>query len=149
MNTEKRHVDFKELKLGYRLPEIVQEIDQPLIDKAAIAHLDFNPVHTGIDWCERAMVFGTPKTVAHGMFTMSQLASVVLRHWLGTNVRIADIEVKLTRPVTVGSVITSRAEIKELHPRHDGDDLVVLGVSSTNAEGEVMSAGSVTVRVAK
>lgn len=149
MNTQKQRVEFKDLKLGDRLPEITQEITQELIDKAALAHLDFNPVHTNIPWCERAQVFGTPKTVAHGMFTMSQLASVVLRPWLHSNVRIGEIEAKLTRPVTVGSVVTSRAEIKELHPRQDGDDLVVLGVSSTNAADELVSIGSITVRVAK
>ena len=64
-------ISFSELAIGDEFPSITVEVTQDVIDVAALAHLDFNPVHTDIDWAERAQVFGTPKTVAHGMFTMS------------------------------------------------------------------------------
>jgi acyl dehydratase len=144
-NNEK--VVFSDLKIGDEFPEITVEITQEVIDVAALAHLDFNPVHTAVDWAERAQVFGTPKTVAHGMFTMSGMVSVVLRHWGKSGIAIVGIDGKLTRPVPVGSTVTTTGSIKELHPRSPGQDIVVVGVKAVDQDDNIVGVGSVRVRI--
>lgn len=136
---------FDEIKIGYQFPTIEHEITQQVIDRAALAHLDFNPVHTNIEWSARAQVFGTDKTVAHGMFTMSLMASAVLRHWdvIG---RIRKMEAKLTKPLPVGQRVTARAEVTELHPRHSGG-LVLIGLTVTDASGDVAGVGNYTIEL--
>jgi len=37
-----------------RIPDDRTPRDQEVIDRAALAHLDFNPVHTNIEWNKRA-----------------------------------------------------------------------------------------------
>jgi len=141
------HLDASELELGLAFPPIEQTVTQQVIDVAALAHLDFNPVHTNIPWAARAQVFGTPKTVAHGMFTMSQMASVVLRHWFDANARIIGIEAKLTRPVPVGDTVTSRGELIEVHPRAPEPDVVVVRVTATNQDDQTVGVATVSVRI--
>lgn len=145
----KSSINFFNLELGYTFPEIAVEVDQRVIDLAALAHLDFNPVHINIPWAERAQVFGTPNTVVHGMFTMSQLVSVVLRHWGDSNVTIIGTDARLTRPVPVGTTVTSRGEIKELHPRTAGEHVVVVGVEGIDQDGNKVAVGDVRVRIDK
>lgn len=145
--SSENQVVFSELENGIEFPSITVEVTQTVIDVAALAHLDFNPVHTNIPWAERAQVFGTPKTVAHGMFTMSGMASVVLRHWGGSNAEIVGIDAKLTEPVPVGSVVTTTGKIKELHPRGPGEDIVIVGLEATNQDGRTVGVGNVRVRI--
>lgn len=140
---------FESIKLGYEFPEIVVDIDQEIIDRAALAHLDFNPVHTNIEWAARAQVFGTSKTVAHGMFTMSGMTSVVIRHWTRDWARVVAIDAKLTKPVPVNSVVTSSAVVSELHPRDGGAGLVVVRTKAVDQDGDIVAVGSVTVAVEK
>lgn len=123
----KRYVmKMNEISLGYVLPSIEVNVTQDVIDKAALAHLDFNPVHTNIDWAARARVFGTSKTVAHGMFTISNMISVVLRGWGVDNIFIAGFRSKLTKPVPVGSLITAGGVVKEIHPRPKQEESFVV-----------------------
>lgn len=145
----KTTIDFDTLEVGYTFPAVTVDIDQQVIDVAALAHLDFNPVHTNVPWAERAQVFGTPRTVAHGMFSMSQLVSVVLRHWQEANVTIVGTDAKLIRPVPVGSIVESKGEIRELHPRAAGEHIVVVGVEGVNQDGLQVAVGNVTVRIGK
>ena len=141
------HLDPAAIELGTTFPPVVHEVTQDVIDVAALAHLDFNPVHTDVPWAARAQVFGTPKTVAHGMFTMSQMASVVQRHWFDANATVVGIEAKLTRPVPVGDTVTAVGEVIEVHPREPGQDLVMVRVTSTNQDDEIVGVGTVTVRI--
>lgn len=147
--TTTEHIDFADLQIGYQFPVVEETVTQPVIDEAALAHLDFNPVHTNIRWSQRAQVFGTPKTVAHGMYTISQMTSVVLRHWLHANARIAKLDIKLTKPVPVGSVVRAYADIRELHPRGPGQDLVTVGVRAVDQDDATVGIGDITVQIAK
>ena len=85
-------------------PPVEVLVTQDVIDLAAVAHLDFNPVHTNIAWNERAQVFHMTSTAAHGMFTMSLMVSVVDRAWRHLGASIQTMESKFTKPVPVGSV---------------------------------------------
>ena len=142
-----RVIRFAELRIGDPLPPLVVEVTQEVIDRAALAHLDFNPVHTDIEWSARAQRFGTEKTVAHGMFTMSQMASVVQRAWGAGGAVIERMETKFTKPVTAGQTVRFEGEVRELHPHGPGRNFVLLAMNATDADGATVGVGSFRVRV--
>ena len=138
---------FADLELGHELPPVEHDVDREVIDRAAVAHLDFNPVHTNVGWAERAQVFGTPRTVAHGMFTISLMASVVHRAWFRDGAQITKMETKLTKPVPVGQSIRAEGQVTELHPLGAGRNAVVVHVVATDGDGDVVGVGDFRVRV--
>lgn len=138
---------FSELRVGDTLPTVQHSVSQDTIDRCAVAHLDYNPVHTDVEWCKKAQVFGTPKTVAHGMFTMSLMTSVVLRAWHRAGAFINSIDAKLTRPVEVGQTLRCDGTVIELHPRGPGQSFVVVALTAVNAEGATVGVGRAKVTV--
>jgi len=138
---------FADIQLGDALPPIESTITQEVIDRAALAHLDFNPVHTNTAWAARARVFGTEKTVAHGMFTMSQMASVVDRAWGRHGAVITHMESKFTKPVPVGQTVRYEGSVWELHPHGAGKNSVVVSVKATDADGSTVGTSSLRVRI--
>lgn len=138
---------YAELSLGYEFPPVEHTVTQDVIDLAAVAHLDFNPVHTNIPWNERAQVFNMPDTAAHGMFTMSMMASVVDRAWRHHGASIITMESKFTKPVKVGQTTRCTGTIIELHPLGPGRNAVVVSVTARDATDDVVAVGSFRVAV--
>lgn len=138
---------FMDLELGAHLPGIEHQVTQEVIDRAAVAHLDFNPVHTNIEWNERAQVFGTTKPVAHGMFTMSLMASVIHRAWHARGAVIQKMDTKFTKPVPVGQTIRCAGVVEELHPIGAGRNHVVVRVTARDDEGDVVGVGDFRVAI--
>ncbi|TQS46147.1 MaoC family dehydratase [Cryptosporangium phraense] len=138
---------FADLTLGYEFPAVEHQVTQDIIDLAAVAHLDFNPVHTNIPWNERAQVFHMPDTAAHGMFTMSMMASVVDRHWRAEGAQIRTMQTKFTKPVRVGETTRATGSITELHPLGPGRNAVVVAVRATDSTGDVVAVGTFRVAV--
>jgi acyl dehydratase len=137
---------YADLKLGQEFPPVEHQATQEVIDLAALAHLDFNPVHTNIGWNERAQVFGIPQPAAHGMFTMSLMASVIDRAWRHEGASILTMESKLTKPVAAGQSTRCTGVITELHPLGPGRNAVVVAVTARDTTGDVV--GVCTFRVA-
>ena len=140
-------LSFASIVVGQQLPPIEVEVTQQVIDRAALTHLDFNPVHTAVEWCIRAQVFGTPKTVAHGMFTMSQMASVIERSWGPHGATIRRMESKFTKPVKVGTTVRFEGSVWELHPHSPGNNTVVVSLKGTDDQGETVSVGTFRVAI--
>jgi len=138
---------FADLDIDDALPEIEHEVTQSVIDRAALAHLDFNPVHTDLEWCRRARVFGTDKPVAHGMFTMSLMASTIHRAWHARGAVIRTMDAKFTRPVPVGQTVRCRATIRELHPVGPGRNFVVVSITAIDGDGETVGVGDFRVHI--
>ena len=138
-------ITFSSVNVGDELPEIAHVVSQQVIDRYAVASLDYNPVHTNIEWSERARVFGTPKTVGHGMFTMSLMASVVLRAWGAASPRVRCIEAKFTKPVEVGSWLKCFGTVKELHPIGPGRNFVVVELQAVDSNDAIVAVGSAQV----
>lgn len=145
--TEPDALHFDDLELGQQLPPVEHEVTQAVIDHAAVAHLDFNPVHTDLDWTARAQPFGTPSTVAHGMFTISVMASVINRAWRRAGASIRTVESTLTKPVPAGQTIRAEATITELHPLGPGRNEVLVRVTATDDDAERVAVGSFRVHV--
>jgi acyl dehydratase len=137
---------FSEIQIGAALPQIQHAVTQDTIDRCAVAHLDYNPLHTDIEWCETAQVL-SPKTVCHGMFTMSLMTSVVLRAWHGGGAFVNSIDAKLTRPVEVGQTLRCDGQVIELHPRGPGESFVLVGLTAINTQGDTVGVGKARVTV--
>ena len=137
---------FSELQIADTLPQVQHAVTQDTIDRCAVAHLDYNPLHTDIEWCKTAKVL-SPKTVAHGMFTMSLMASVVVRAWQHAGAFVNSIDAKLTRPVEVGQTLRCEGKVIELHPRGPGQSFVVVGLTAINTQGDTVGVGQAQVTV--
>ena len=138
---------YSDIKIGLQLPVVEQEVTQEVIDHNAVASLDYNPVHTDIEWCVRAQVFGTPKTVGHGMFTMGTMAAVISRQWFEAGAWITSMESKFTKPVEVGRSIRCEGTVIELHPRDPGESFVVVKLTAVDSEGGTVSVATARVRI--
>lgn len=136
---------FSQVQIGDELPPVEQVVSQDVIDRYAVASLDYNPVHTNIEWCTRALVFGIPSTVGHGMYTMSLMASVVVRGFGAGFTRVRSIDAKFTKPVAVGTLLRCTGKVKELHPIGPGRNFVRVELSALNGAGDVMGVGAADV----
>lgn len=135
-----------DLQTGSMLPELAYEVTQELIDGYGMASLDLNPVHMDPEWSARAQVFDTPKTVAHGMMSMSFMTSIVYRAF-GAMADISLIDSKFTRPVPVGSRITVGGMVRDVHFLGKGEDFVTINVEARDQDGRVIGVSEVRVRL--
>lgn len=94
---------------GDTLPESTVHVDRATLVQYAGASLDRNPIH----WDERfATSVGLPDVIAHGMWTMGAVGTVVA-DWAGDAGRIVEYGTRFTKPVVV--------------PYESGADVVVSG----------------------
>ncbi len=128
---------FRDVSVGLQLEGFTQDVSQEFIDRYAVASLDLNPVHIDPAWASRAQVFGRPETVLHGMATMSLMASVVTRSW-GATAPIRRMRSKFTKPVWVGQQVTFKGAVKETHLLTPGHNYVVVEVTATDGEGDLV-----------
>lgn len=131
---------------GFELEPLTYEVTQEVIEEYGAASLDLNPVHMDPDWCERAQVFGTPKTVQHGMMCMSYMASLVLRR-LGPLSQIVSVHSKFTKAVPVDSVITVKGAVHDVHTLGNGNDYITISITSVDQDGDTVGIGTIDVRV--
>jgi len=136
---------FESVKCGDVLPEVKEHVSQEVIWKHAVASLDYNPVHTHPEWCKTAQVFGLPVPVMHGNETMSLMATVITNWAYASGGRLKKLEVKLIKPVPVGSTCTYGAVVSEKHPIGKGKNFVVLDLWAANQDGEKVAVGTAQV----
>ena len=140
-----KKLTFESVKCSDVLPEVKQHVSQEVIWKHAVASLDYNPVHTHPEWCKTAQVFGLPLPVMHGNQTMSLMATVVTNWAYSAGGRLKRMEVKLIKPVPVGSTCTYGAAVTEKHPIGKRENFVVLDLWVMNQDGEKVAVGTAEV----
>jgi acyl dehydratase len=140
-----KKLTFESVNCGDVLPEVKQHVSQEVIWKHAVASLDYNPVHTHPEWCKTAQVFGLPVPVMHGNQTMSLMAKVVTNWAYSAGGRLKKMEVKLIKPVPVGSTCTYSAAVTEKHPIGKRENFVVLDLWVMNQDGEKVAVGTAEV----
>jgi len=84
--------------------------------------------------------------VIHGMFTLSQMASVITRAWSKSGAVITSMDSKFVKPVPVGQTVQYGASVWELHPRHDGKSWVVVSAEAIDADGDVVAVAKFNVQ---
>jgi acyl dehydratase len=102
-------VKFEDLEIGQSVGSLEFLLTRDSLVRYAGASGDFNPIHYRDDV---AASVGLPGVLAHGMLTMGAAVQVAV-NWIGDSGRIADYQVRFTKPVVV-------------HPT-DGAVLVVSG----------------------
>jgi 3-hydroxybutyryl-CoA dehydratase len=140
-------VGFDSVELGTRLPEIVRCVDQKVITKNAVASLDYNPIHVDPVWAKKVNLLGRGTTIAHGMCTMSFVASAITDWCYASGGFITRMETKFIEPVRPGDTITCKGVVTELHPRNKGRGFVVLELLAENQKGVKVLVGKANVRL--
>jgi acyl dehydratase len=135
--------DFASLTVG----DVVAERSFPLTRDSLVRYAgasgDFNPIHYRDDV---AAEVGLPGVLAHGMLTMGLAVQPVV-DWAGDPGRIADYQVRFTRPVVVdpqrGATITVAAKVGQLD-----EAATVARIDLTVKLGDDTVLGKAQVRVA-
>ena len=135
--------DFASLTVG----DVVAERSFPLTRDSLVRYAgasgDFNPIHYRDDI---AAEVGLPGVLAHGMLTMGLAVQPVV-DWAGDPGRVADYQVRFTRPVVVdpqsGATITVAAKVGQLD-----EAATVARIDLTVKLGDDTVLGKARVRVA-
>ncbi|PLR95302.1 MaoC/PaaZ C-terminal domain-containing protein [Bacillus sp. T33-2] len=98
-----------ELQVGEALEEIIlPPVDRLALIKYAGASGDYNPIHTIDDEAKKA---GLPGIIAHGMWTMGNLAKLFTSYY--QEGFIQDYSIRFKGMVFLDDVITLKAELYE------------------------------------
>ncbi len=138
-------ISFESVKTGTALAPVVHKVSQETFWKYAVASFDYNPVHNDAEWVKTAMPFKIPKTVAHGMMTMSFMTLVVTNWAVPAMLRITKITSKFTKPVEQGWTITCTGVILEKHYITKGKNFVVVDVKAENQAKELVGLSQIEV----
>ncbi len=113
-------ISFSSLTVGDVVAEQTFHFTRDSLVRYAGASGDFNPIHYRDDV---ALSVGLPGVLAHGMLTMGAAVQPVI-NWIGDPGRVADYQVRFTRPVLVD-------------PQAGADVIVVAKVAALDDDAQV------------
>jgi acyl dehydratase len=123
-----------ELKVGESLKEVqLDPVDRITLIKYAGASGDYNPIHT-ID--EEAKKAGLPGIIAHGMWTMGNLAKLFTEFY--EEGFIQDYTIRFKGMVFLNDVVTLKAELAE-----ENENILKFNVRAVNQNGNEVIKGDV------
>jgi acyl dehydratase len=93
-------IKFEDLTVGQEIGSLEFLLTRDSLVRYAGASGDFNPIHYRDDI---AASVSLPGVLAHGMLTMGAAVQVAV-NWIGDSGRIADYQVRFTKPVVVDPV---------------------------------------------
>ncbi|WP_088007125.1 MaoC/PaaZ C-terminal domain-containing protein [Indiicoccus explosivorum] len=127
-------IGIKELRAGDSLPEVrLNPVTRLDLIKYAGASGDFNPIHTIDAEAEQA---GLPGIIAHGMWTMGNLAKLFTPYLEQGFIR--EYAIRFRGMVFLGDVVTLKAVLKDLQ-----DQELTFEVAAVNHDGQDVLKGSV------
>ena len=139
-------LSFETVELGSQLPNVVRQVDQDIIDRYAVASLDYHPIHLDPEWKKRhANLPGGESTIAHGQMTMAFIASSLTDWAYPAGGMILKVEAKFIKPVLPGDEITTGGTVKEKHFHGPGKDYVVVDIFAQNQNNEKVAVGQAEV----
>ncbi len=132
-----------EFAVGTELPPITVYFTRADLVRYADASGDHNVIHLDE---QAALAVGLPGVIAHGMLTMGHAIRVVTE-WLGDPARVADYQVRFTRPIVVpaggeGAEVTFSGKVNAVH--EDGSATIALSASFDGAT--VLARATATVK---
>ena len=140
-----KKITFASVNVGDALPPFARSVDQESFWKYAVASFDYNPVHNDPEWAKTAQPFKIPKTVAHGMMTMSFMTSLVTTWALPSMLRTRKVTSKFTRPVEQGWEVQCTGFVSEKHYISKGENFVVVDVKAENQHGDLLGLSKIEV----
>jgi acyl dehydratase len=133
-------VAFDSVNVGDTLPSLtLPPVSRTTLALYAGASGDHNPMHIDIDFARAA---GAPDVFAHGMLSMAWLARMLTGWTPQRNLR--EFGVRFSAITQVGERITCTGRVTEKLER-DGERLVRVDVTTTNAAGEVKLTGDALI----
>ncbi|MCM3726924.1 MaoC family dehydratase [Neobacillus cucumis] len=123
-----------QLQVGESLPEVqLEPVSRMDLIKYSGASGDFNPIHTIDDEAKKA---GLPGIIAHGMWTMGNLAKLFTAYYEEGFVQ--DYSIRFKGMVFLNDVVTLRATLKEKQ-----DQNLRFDVQAVNQQGNEVLKGEV------
>ena len=123
-----------QLQIGESLPEVqLEPVSRMDLIKYSGASGDFNPIHTIDDEAKKA---GLPGIIAHGMWTMGNLAKLFTEYF--EEGFIQDYSIRFKGMVFLNDVVTLKATFKELQ-----DQNFHFIVEAVNQQGNEVLKGEV------
>jgi acyl dehydratase len=135
-------VTYDSVTVGDEKQEAFPPLTRTMFVRYAGASGDFNPMHHDDTIATQV---GNPSVFGHGMLTMG-LAARVVKDWFGPEA-IRRLQVRFSKQVWPGDVLTCTATVTGKR-EEDGEHLVDLDLTVTNAEGDKAITGSATAAVA-
>ncbi len=130
--------DLSSVEVGQELPTITQESTLITSVMYAAASGDYNPLH--YDESVASQISPTGGIIAHGMYSMG-LASRLLTEFAGGPERVAEVDVRFTRPWPLGTATTFGGTVKDVT-----DDEIVVTLTATNDNGDSVLKGTGRIR---
>ena len=123
-----------QLQVGESLPEVqLEPVSRMDLIKYSGASGDFNPIHTIDDEAKKA---GLPGIIAHGMWTMGNLAKLFTASYEKGFVQ--DYSIRFKGMVFLNDVVTLKATLKEKQ-----DQNLRFNVQAVNQQGNEVLKGEV------
>ena len=97
----------EQVHVGDELPTLERVVTREDVKEYADASGDQNPLHLNDDAAKAA---GFPGVIAHGMYTMSHLATCIVR-WAGDVSALARLRVQFRAPVLAGETIVAGGKV--------------------------------------
>ena len=130
--------DLTTVEVGQQLPALTQESTLITSVMYAAASGDYNPLH--YDDSVASQISPTGGIIAHGMYSMG-LASRLLTEFAGGPDRVAEVDVRFTRPWPLGTSTTFAGTVTEVT-----DDEIVVALTATNDNGDSVLRGTGRIR---
>lgn len=121
------------VKKNETLEIVLEPVTRMDLIKYSGASGDFNPIHTIDEEAEKA---GLPGIIAHGMWTMGNLARLFTPYY--EEGFIQDYQIRFTGMVFLGDVITLQAEVEE-----NNDGYIDFHVKAVNQHEKEVLKGKV------
>lgn len=118
--------------------EVTRLIDQPRVDRYAVAARDPNPIHRETPEAY-AGPFGQP--VAHGMIVLGLVSEAMTGAFGEAWPQTGSVKVRWRNPGLTPFTATARAELKR-----DLDGVATYDITCTDDRGETLLTGTATVR---
>ncbi|AKU25216.1 dehydratase [Geobacillus sp. LC300] len=123
---------IRDWQVGQSLPDVtLPPVSRLDLIKYAGASGDYNPIHTIDDEAKKA---GLPGIIAHGMWTMGNLAKLFTPYYKEGFVQ--DYFVRFQSMVFLNDIITLKATVKE-----KGDKTIRFDVAAVNQHGKEVVKG--------
>lgn len=100
-------IRMEQVHMDDELPSLERVVTREDVREYADASGDQNPLHIDDDFARTA---GFPGVIAHGMFTMSHLATCIVR-WAGGVSALAKLRVQFRAPVFAGETIVAGGKV--------------------------------------
>ncbi len=139
-------LSFNSVECETVIPEVSRHCPQEVIDRYAVASLDYHPIHINPEWKKRhPNLPGGESTIVHGQMTLGFIATAIADWSYASGGQIRKIQAKYFRPVRVNDTVTAGGKVKEKHFHGPGKDYVVLDIFAKNQNGEEVAAGTAEV----